>query len=114
LENWYNNSEDLGVDGSMDLREIVLECVDWVYIAQSMVQWPAVVSHIDELSASVEGGEFFDRLNNCWLLRKYFPVELVMPVEVSETAAFANEMCVRWCVAQRGQMTCFSAGVRLS
>jgi hypothetical protein len=30
----------------MDLREIVLECVDWIHVAQDRDQWRAVVNTV--------------------------------------------------------------------
>jgi hypothetical protein len=44
-----DNSEDQGVGGRMDLREVVLGSVDWIRLAQDRDRWRAVVSAVMNL-----------------------------------------------------------------
>jgi hypothetical protein len=56
-----NHLEDLGVDGSvMILREIGLEGVGWIHLAQDTDRLRAVVNTVMNLSSFVMGGEFCD------------------------------------------------------
>jgi len=55
---------NLGVDRRMDLWDIMWEGVDWTHLVQDMNQWRALVNML------IKGEEFFDKLSDCYLLKK--------------------------------------------
>jgi hypothetical protein len=44
----------------MDVKEIVWEGVDWIYLVQDRDQWRVLVNNVMELSGSIKGREFLD------------------------------------------------------
>jgi hypothetical protein len=46
----------------MDLKE--RECVDWIKVDQNTVQWRAAVNKVMEYARCIEGGSFFNKLND--------------------------------------------------
>jgi hypothetical protein len=50
---WENNIE-------MDLREMVLEVVDWIHLAQDRERWWTLVNTVMNLLGSIKGEEFLD------------------------------------------------------
>jgi hypothetical protein len=55
----------------MDIREIVYEGIDWIRLAQNMVQWRDLVNTVMNLRVPQENREFLDQLSHCYLLVKH-------------------------------------------
>jgi hypothetical protein len=47
----------------MDLREIGINEVNWIWLAQDRVQWRAFVNTVMNLQVPYESGIFFDKLS---------------------------------------------------
>lgn len=46
--------------------------VDWIHLAQTLVQWPAFVERVLKLRvAKTKHGEFIEYVSDCQLLKKY-------------------------------------------
>jgi hypothetical protein len=54
---WEDNIE-------MFLKEIGLEVLDWIHLAQYKVWWLTLVNTGNEPSNSIKGGEFLDQLSD--------------------------------------------------
>jgi hypothetical protein len=56
-------------NSKMDLREIGIDGVNWIQLAQDRVQWQACVNMVMNLQVPYEGKIFFDKLSDNQLFK---------------------------------------------
>jgi hypothetical protein len=54
----------------MDLKEIGLEGMEWIHLAQDRDKWLDFCKHGNVPPGSIESGKFLDYLRNDWLVKK--------------------------------------------
>jgi hypothetical protein len=55
----------------MDLREIRIDGVNWIWLAQDRIQWQAFVNMVMNLGLHKESRLLFDKLSNYQLFKEY-------------------------------------------
>jgi hypothetical protein len=70
---------------------------DWLYLAQMWDHWWVMVI-TDEASGSVKGGELFDQLSKCYLLKKELFMSNYMRVYLSIISFYLPKYVVSWCI----------------
>jgi hypothetical protein len=74
LETYNRKLED---NIKKDLREIGLEVVGWINLAQDRNRWPSVMKTVTEHFCSIKDGEFLDYMNAIFVSQVLYFLELI-------------------------------------